>query len=350
MGNIEKTLQTILDKTVDQKKIFGASFSIQKGNKIWNCASGDLEIDQQFFIASTTKLFTTAIILHLESTGKLSLKNTLKQYFDEDLLKGLHEFEGKDYSDLITIEQLLAHTSGLPDYFQDKGEHKESLETILKSGADQRWTFEDCISKTKKIKPLFIPDAKNKAHYSDTNFQLLGKIIEILTGKTYSENCKEIIYEPLQLEKSYVYSDISDEKPASLYFKSSTLKIPNAMISFWADGGIVSTAAELLHFIRAFFSGAFFPKERIEQLQQWNRIFFPMKSGIGIHLFKLPWIFNPFGAVPYFLGHSGLSGALAFYCPEHEIFISGTVNQIAYPDCSFKTMIKLTRAIVKSEA
>lgn len=72
-----------------------------------------------------------------------------------------------------------------------------------------------------------------------------------------------------------------------------------------------------------------------------------MRSGIGIHLFKLPWIFNPTGAVPYFIGHSGLSGALAFYSPKKNLYIVGTVNQVAHPDLSFRTMIRLTQKVSK---
>jgi CubicO group peptidase (beta-lactamase class C family) len=94
-------------------------------------------------------------------------------------------------------------------------------------------------------------------------------------------------------------------------------------------------------FIEAFFTGKIFPKEYLNWMQEWNKIFFPMQSGVGLHLFKLPWIFNPTGAVPSFIGHSGLSGALAYYSPKDNIFIVGTVNQIAHPDMSFKTMIKL---------
>jgi CubicO group peptidase (beta-lactamase class C family) len=67
----------------------------------------------------------------------------------------------------------------------------------------------------------------------------------------------------------------------------------------------------------------------------------------GIHLFKLPWIFNPTGAVPYFIGHSGLSGALVYYSPEENIYIAGTVNQLAYNDLSFRTMISLVLQILK---
>ena len=120
------------------------------------------------------------------------------------------------------------------------------------------------------------------------------------------------------------------------------------MISFGADGGIVSTTADMLTFIEAFFTGKLFPINYIGNLQQWNNIFFPMQSGIGIHLFKLPWFFNPTGSIPSFIGHSGLSGALAYYCPKENIYVVGTVNQVAHPDISFKTMIKLVQVIQKN--
>jgi hypothetical protein len=51
--------------------------------------------------------------------------------------------------------------------------------------------------------------------------------------------------------------------------------------------------------------------------------------------------------VPYFIGHSGLSGALAYYSPKENIYVVGTVNQVAHPDISFKAMIKLTRKLMK---
>ncbi len=119
------------------------------------------------------------------------------------------------------------------------------------------------------------------------------------------------------------------------------------MTSFGPDGSMVATTADMLVFIEAFFTGKLFPASYIANLQEWNKIFFPMQSGIGIHLFKLPWLFNPTGAVPYFIGHSGLSGALAYYSPTKNLYVVGTVNQVAHPDLSFKTMIKLAQIATK---
>lgn len=341
--------QSILNKTVDSSKVFGTSFAFKKDTLIWHGSSGNMNVDQPYFIASTTKLFTTAIILKLRAEGRLSIDDKIGKYIDTSTLTRLHVYKGRDYSQELTIKHLLSHTSGLPDYFQDKGSNGKSLEDELIGGKDQSWTFDQIIERTKSITPLFAPGTKGKAHYSDANFQLLGKIIENITKMSYSENCKVLIIQPLGLTKTYLYQDSTDRTPMTLYYKSKELNIPQAMTSFGADGGIVSTSSDMLVFIEAFFKGKLFPSSYIDELQEWNKIFFPMQSGIGIHLFKLPWIFNPTGAVPYFIGHSGLSGALAYYSPEENIFIVGTVNQVAHPDISFKTMIKLTQQIKKNE-
>lgn len=348
MTEKEKSLQTVLDKTVDGKKIFGTSFAVKQNGSIWLGASGNISTDESYFIASTTKLFTTAIILGLKSEGKLNPDDKISNYLDNSTLDRLHVYNGKDYSNELTVKHLMAHTSGLADYFQDKGANGKSLEDELTSGNDQFWTFAGVLERNRAMKPLFAPGMKNKAHYSDTNFQLLGKIIENVTGSSFTEKCNTSIIQPLGLSKTYLYVDPKDTTPKTLFYKSEPLVIPNAMSSTGPDGGMVSTSSEMLIFIEAFFTGKLFPSEYINDLQEWNRIFFPMRSGIGIHLFKLPWIFNPTGTLPYFIGHSGLSGALAYHSPEEDLYVAGTVNQIAHPDISFKTMIKLTQILKKN--
>ncbi len=196
------------------------------------------------------------------------------------------------------------------------------------------------------MKPLFAPGTNKKAHYSDANFQLLGKVIESITQLSYAENCERVIFNPLQLQSTYVYVDATDATPKPLHYKANQLHIPKAMTA-WSRRGIVSTNADMLQFIQAFFTGKLFPERDLAELQQWNKIFFPMESGVGLHRFKLPWIFNPTGAVPLFIGHSGLSGALAFYSPKENLWVVGTVNQVAHPDISFRTMVKLAQVALK---
>jgi CubicO group peptidase (beta-lactamase class C family) len=77
--------QSVLDKTIDGKKVFGTSFIIKKDTSVWQGSSGNLSKNQSYFIASTTKLFTTAIILKLKSLSKLSLDDKISDYLDKDI-------------------------------------------------------------------------------------------------------------------------------------------------------------------------------------------------------------------------------------------------------------------------
>ena len=142
---IESALQAIPDRTMDGKKVFGTSFAVIKDNFIWLGASGKFSKDQPYFIASTTKPFTTSIILRLKSVGCLFLEDRISKYLDKAVLQGLHIYQGIDYSEALTIKHLLAHTSGLPDYFQEKGSNGKSLEDAIRNGGNQFWTFDQAM-------------------------------------------------------------------------------------------------------------------------------------------------------------------------------------------------------------
>ncbi len=341
MPDIQQKLQSALDKAIDNKKVFGTSFRLRYNDLDWKGASGNLGVESQYFIASTTKLFITALIMNLRQQNKINLDGKISKYFSADIMNGLQVFKGHDFSGEISVRNLLAHTSGIPDYFQGKNKSGNSLEKELKQGRDRHWTFEEAIALSKGIKPLFAPNTKGKALYSDTNFQLLGKIIESVTGSSLDKCLEDTIFQPLSLASTYMYRDATDTKPKNMYFKDKELPIPLAMTSFGADGGIVSTTQDMLKFIESFFAGVFFPITYLDEMQVWNSIFFPMRSGIGIHLFKLPRMFDPTISLPELYGHSGLSGALAYCNPKLKLHITGTVNQIATPSTSFKLALKL---------
>jgi len=120
------------------------------------------------------------------------------------------------------------------------------------------------------------------------------------------------------------------------------------MASFGPDGSIVSTSTDLLRFTEAFFTGELFPLPYLQELQHWNRTTFPMWSGIGIQRIKLPRIFDPLRTVPELIGHSGLSGVVAFHSPEKKVHVVGTINQAAHPRLAVKTMIKLIQTLPSS--
>lgn len=328
-SSIKQKLNTTLDKIIDNKKIFGAIANIQSSNNSfsWSKSAGNLNKNSQYAIASITKLYTLAAILKLRATGHLQLEDTLSKYFSKDFLCGLHTYKGIDYSENITIKQLLSHTTGLPDYYTQKGENGKSIfdEVILK---DKSLSFDELILMTKKMKPKFKPDEKRKAFYSDINFDILGKIIEIITCKKLNEFFSEAIYEPLNLKDTYLYDVDSKDSFAPIYFKKQILHRPIFIASAFSSGGIVSNAQENMIFLRAFFEGKLFPKEYLEELYIWNRIqWFPLKYGIGMMQCKMSRLMSPLFPAPEIIGHSGSTGTFAFYCPKKDLFITGTINQ-----------------------
>lgn len=341
MTAIADKLQKTLDKAVDGRKVFGTTFRLKYKDFEWSGASGNLAVDSPYFTASTTKLFTTALIMRLRQQKKLELDDKLTRYFSPAILNGLHVYKGRDYSGEISIRNLLAHTSGIPDYFQGRNDKGDSLEKELFQGRDRHWTFEQAIELSKRIRPRFAPNTKGKALYSDTNFQLLGKIVEQLNGKPFAACIDEQITGPLGMTGTYLYLDAADTRPRNMYYKDREVHIPLAMTSFGADGGIVTTTSDMLKFIEAFFAGVLFPSEYLPEMKIWNPIFLPLRAGVGIHLYKLPGIFNYIIPLPELYGHSGLSGALAYCNPEKGFYIAGTVNQTAYPSTSFQLATRL---------
>lgn len=334
-------LQKIINSAIDNKKVYGTVVTISKDREQWTGSAGNFINNQLYFIASTTKIYVSALIFNLEIQGKLNIHDTISNYLSVETMKDLHVYKGIDYSSKISIKHLLSQTSGLPNYFEDKNEQGQILLKELTLGNDLAWTPEEAINLSKKMKPVFVPGTKGKAHYSDTNFQLLGLIIENITGKPIAQALHDIIFEPLRLNNTYLYTDSTDKKPTTIYYKNQPLHIEKAMTSFGADGGIVSTAEESMIFLKAFFNGHFFPKEVLSNLYEWNNIMFPLQYGTGIMRFKLPRFLSPFKAMPELIGHSGLSGAFSYYCPQKNTYIAGTVNQIHSPNISYKLILQL---------
>lgn len=342
-GGLEARLQRTLEAAVRGSDITGAVVRVERGDDTlaWTGSAGEIEPDRPFFIASTTKLYTTAIVLRLVERGALALDDRLVDRVDRALVSGLHVHRGTDHTDRITVRHLLAHTSGLPDYFAGRDGSGTSLERRLRQGLDTAWTAEDAIRIARRLAPAFPPGQPGRALYSDTNFQLLGRIIEEATGHSYAEALRIEVIEPLGLASTWLYADPADGRPVPLRDGGRPLHIPLAMTSFGPDGGIVATAADLMRFLRAFFEGRLFDRAILADLAVYHRIFFPLQYGVGFARFQWPRVFSPLAAQPELLGHSGLSGAFAFWAPARAAYLAGTVNNLARPDRSFRLMLKL---------
>jgi CubicO group peptidase (beta-lactamase class C family) len=121
--------------------------------------------------------------------------------------------------------------------------------------------------------------------------------------------------------------------------------IPKAMASVRADGGIVSKAHDCLSFLKAFMTGPSFPVRTSPRCSRNGAASSPpLEVGVGIMRFALPLYFSPFRPAPSMVGHSGASGAVLFYVPDLDLYISGTVNQIRKRSLSYNVMVRLVFA------
>lgn len=351
-GNIsESFLNQVGSGMLKNKSVYGAVLCVESGDKSvsWAGGFGNLQKDNQYFIASVTKLYVSALILHLQSENKLKLEDKIKKYLSEHIVKGLHVLNGVDYSGEITIAHLLSNTSGIPDYFSYKQENGRKVEHDLFGGKDEAWPLDKILAIVKTMKPNFIPGQKGKAYYSDTNYELLGKIIENITGYDIADAFQKYMFEKLNLNNTYAYKDVTDEKPVKMYYKSNELHLPYYIASITAEGGLISTGEETLKMLKAFFDGTFFPVETLDELKKWNFVFYPAQFYFGIGLEKLwiPRIISPWKPIGEVLGFWGHSGAFAFYNPDTDLYFSGTVNQLSGFGHSavLRAMVKIIKAV-----
>jgi CubicO group peptidase (beta-lactamase class C family) len=359
MKNIGSRLQDVLEKQLKAKNIFNAVLAVQsgKGDIDWAGATGDadrnkeieMQVDTPYFIASVTKMYTCALIMHLHEKKLLSLDDPILKHLPSSSIKGIHTYKGTDYVDKLKVVHLLSHTSGLADYFLQKQKSGGNiLDKIIKNG-DYEWDINTVMGiVTKELAPKFKPGERGKALYSDTNYQLLGTIIESITEKTLAEAYDEVIFKPLKLKDTYLFDLSSLEskpQPAQFYFDDTALEIPKAMTSFGPDGGIVSTAQESLVFLKAFLNGALFSRDFLGKMKHWNKIFFPLEYGYGLMRFKLPRIMSPFKPAPELIGHSGSTASFSFYCPDEDLYLAGTLNQIKEQSRPFRLMIDVINAV-----
>ncbi len=316
------------------------------GELLWRVSSQDGSVaiqygnqDKPFFIASATKLFVTAILAQLKNEGLIDWDRPIFQYLPNLDLSNLSTNGSVDFGQLITIREIMSHTSGLPDYFE--GKQAKTPTTIERAiSSDFAWNLSDVLEWSRKMKPV----KRGNGLYSDTGFQLLGALIEQIDGSSFSESVRKRVAEPLGLSSTYVFdkSTINNySEIAQMLNGKSKLNIPLAMSSVQADGGIVSTVGEASCFLEAFISGALFPKELLEEIAtSWHPIFPPLDYGTGIMRFKLPAFMTGFRNVPEFIGHSGASGAVMFHSPKLGISVVGTVNQIQKRSLPFNLMIR----------
>lgn len=337
-------LDQLVSKTVGKNNIAGAVIYLSSGDGNFDLISsaGNFQDDSKYYIASINKLFMSSIILRLVTEDRIRLDDKFSDFVSDSVISNLHVLGGQDYSGEITLKQMISQTSGLPDYIEDKQQNGHKAMKDLEAGLDPAWPVEKVVEEVQKMKPHFPPGKPGKAKYIDTNHQLLQLVIEKVTGKPNIQVLNSLFQE-LGMSDTYVVSDINDKSYVPVRYKEKEIGISNFLSSTKND--IISTARDQMIFIKAFFAGYFWPKERLEELEKWNKIFFPFEYGVGIQKFSIPAALTMFRKLPPLIGHAGSVGSVAFYVPKRDIYFTGTVNQQAKPSAIFQIMLKVIREL-----
>lgn len=176
-------------------------------NKIKN------QLDTKFPTASAGKVFVAVGILQLIEKGKLSLNTSIGEAL---------KFELGNIDKEVTIEQLLNHTSGVPDYFDE--ETMDDYDELWKDYPNYK------IRKSSDLLPLFINKPKlyprgQKFQYNNSGFALLGLIIEAITGLLFDEYLRINVFEPIgMLDTGYYELDRLPERCANAYIYDKETK------------------------------------------------------------------------------------------------------------------------------
>lgn len=260
---IEKTfaLDTLFKKKAQIQGFNGAVLVAQQGVILYQNVFGyadlkkkdSLSINSAFQLASISKTFTGTAVLLLAQDQKLKIQDSIQKYIPDFPYHG------------ITIENLLSHRSGLPNYlycFEEKRKENgapPSNDTILK------WFGEaDSLPNT-------LSQPGKKFNYNNTNFILLASIIEKVSGQSYEQFIRTRIFEPLSMTHSYVDNHA-----------------PDSILSFRTTGHQGNRRRE-----REFFDGVYGDKGIYASVGDMERWYFALHSGCLLNKHWLKEAFTP---------------------------------------------------------
>lgn len=260
-----KRLDSLFLNLYKQKEFNGNILVAENDTIIFKKSYGYADINSKrklntetiFELASVTKQFTAMGIYFLSKEKKLSLNDTISKYIPE-----LSEYKG------ITIKNLLTHTGGLPDYMSLTGKYWDNSKIITND-------YVLNLFKEKHPKILFEPNKKWK--YSNTGYIILASIIERVSGMTYENYLKKVIFKPLKMKNTFVYQRRYNPQKvdnyANGYIFSDSLKkmvTPDelgkdhyvvALDGVVGDGMINTTLIDLYKWDKALLGNVFINKE-----------------------------------------------------------------------------------------
>ena len=367
-----------LHRLLARPSIQMATVRIENGDGSWSLAGAvgraddegaAMTVDRPFHIASIDKICTAVLVLRLHEQDLIDLRSPFAAYLAPTLSERLHVQDGIDRTGEVTVLHLLSHTSGLAGYFEDapKGGHSFA-ERIVREN-DREWSVEDLLGIVRGgLAPHFPPQPielrRPRVRYSDTNFLLLGSIVEAVTGQPLAVAAHEQIFRPAGMTRTWFLGRSVPEEPAlapaAVWNGADALERPLVLTSLRS---VYSTSADLIRLMRALTSGRLFEREdTFELMQRWHSFGlprdaaslrlpgWPIQYGLGLMRCRLPLPFRLWRPMPPVVGHTGSIGSWLFYCPERDLYTSGTVSEMSAGAVPFRIVPRLVRIAAQVRA
>jgi D-alanyl-D-alanine carboxypeptidase len=311
-SNLTQILQTTLDTT--RKQTVGVVAGLVSEQGEWFSTSGvrnlatnsPLTASDRFQIGSITKTFVATTVLQLVESGVLKLDDTLSKWLPSTLVGRI------PFSNEIKISQLLNHTSGIFNY----------VDIIFDQGTSlfNTWTTEELIAFTYDRPPYFTPGTSWT--YSNTNYVLLGEIVEAATGMNLSQVIRERILNPLGMNNTFFATEENVSGVVNGYWDidgDGRLNDVSFLNLSWAgaSGNMVSNAQDLAHFAEALFGGKLLQPTTLQQML--TLVDTPNSNTFNGYGFGIARLRNVEGVV---YGHNGLTlgyRANLWYSPEESL-------------------------------
>jgi D-alanyl-D-alanine carboxypeptidase len=355
---LQGKLQTQLNELHAAGKFPGASVGVCLADKTcFGLATGFSDRDakiqmkpaDRMLAGSVGKTYAAALAMQLVSEKKIDLDAKIEKYLGREAW-----FARLPNAKDITVRQLMNHTSGLVRY-----EFKEQFTKDLTASVDKTWRPEELVAYIFDTKAPF--EAGKGWDYSDTNYIVLGMIIERVTGKRFYDSVETRILKPLKL-KNTVPSDsrqirglVQGYAGEANPFGGTDAMIVNGKFAInpqfeWTGGGYASTTEDLARWAKAMYEGKAFDAKMLPEMLEG--VAAPMlgkdaKYGLGVIIRPTP------HGISY--GHSGFfPGYLTemIYFPEQKIALAVQFNTSApraIGKSPFRFLVELME-IIKAES
>jgi len=290
----------------------------KKGKIIYEKGFGkaDLELnvpmkpDMVFRLGSITKQYTAIAILQLVEEGKIALQDSIQKF--------IKDFPNKGHT--ITIENLLTHTSGIIDY--------ESLDMKIPNVYRLDFPPKQFVDSLEHHPLVFTPGSKFS--YCNSNYFLLGYIIELITGKSYAEYMQQHIFTPIGLTNTY-YDDEKQVIPNRVrgYGKWDNSKYENAdyigLSQVYAAGALLSNVEDMFKWHQALYAYKLVRKETLEKAFTSYKLADSTLSGYGYG-----WFIKDQSGEKSIEHAGGIDGFQSdeVYLPQRDIFIATLYNSL----------------------